>query len=572
MADDDGSDDQEVTDLDPAGDAQAEAADAARSAPQSALDALGSHEPQRHPLVIGLVAPLGAPVAPVITAIERSLHRCNYEFEHVKLSALLDVLEYQPWGVLPTKTDPDYYERRMNAGDQLRSDIGNGSALAAVAIGRVAELREERTGNIAVLLDSLKHKDEVELLRHVYGAAFTLVAVASTLDERLESLADSLAPFENAKGEAQRLIQRDEFDSEKSQYGQDVRHVYAMADVYVPARSGQEPGPDVDRFVDSLFGAPFITPSINEEGMRLAFDASLRSAAIGRQVGAALIPQMGTPVVVGTNEVPKPGGGQYWDGDVPDFRDFQTGRDPNPAYTRLVIIELLDRLCKRNWIAEELRELSGPELYDRALETGEDGKSILDGARAEALIEFTRCLHAEQAAIVNAARAGVSTEGASLYTTTFPCHECAKIIVGAGIVDLFYIEPYPKSMVSHLYRDVIDVAPPIATDGGLVNGKVPFRPFVGIAPRRYATAFQAGARGARGDLIDFDLRSACPKTDGWSEAAIRERESGAVDAISRLVAILASRAATDEATGAEVPEDTGAEEPGTPQAAGAPEG
>lgn len=43
------------------------------------------------------------------------------------------------------------------------------------------------------------------------------------------------------------------------------------------------------------------------------------------------------------------------------------------------------------------------------------------------------CIHAEQNAIVQAAYQGISTKGATLYTTTTPCSSCAKLIINAGI-------------------------------------------------------------------------------------------------------------------------------------------
>jgi len=44
-----------------------------------------------------------------------------------------------------------------------------------------------------------------------------------------------------------------------------------------------------------------------------------------------------------------------------------------------------------------------------------------------------RTTHAEQNAIVNAAKNGVSTDGSTLYCTMVPCFACAKMIINAGI-------------------------------------------------------------------------------------------------------------------------------------------
>jgi cytidine deaminase len=101
------------------------------------------------------------------------------------------------------------------------------------------------------------------------------------------------------------------------------------------------------------------------------------------------------------------------------------------------------------------------------------------------IIEFGRAVHAEMAAIVDAARRGVSLKASNLYTTTFPCHVCARHIVGAGISRVVYIEPYVKSLVPQLYPDSISIDR--VTER---QGEVRFEPFVGLAPRRYMGLFQ----------------------------------------------------------------------------------
>lgn len=53
-----------------------------------------------------------------------------------------------------------------------------------------------------------------------------------------------------------------------------------------------------------------------------------------------------------------------------------------------------------------------------------------------------KTIHAECNAIAAAARAGVATEGATMYVTHMPCYQCAKIIVNSGITGVIYDEPY----------------------------------------------------------------------------------------------------------------------------------
>ena len=58
-------------------------------------------------------------------------------------------------------------------------------------------------------------------------------------------------------------------------------------------------------------------------------------------------------------------------------------------------------------------------------------------------IEISRAVHAEQNAISQAAENGISTKGATLYCTTYPCILCIRTIINAGIKKVIYKEYYP---------------------------------------------------------------------------------------------------------------------------------
>ncbi|MHB8584502.1 MAG: deoxycytidylate deaminase [Thermoplasmatota archaeon] len=60
--------------------------------------------------------------------------------------------------------------------------------------------------------------------------------------------------------------------------------------------------------------------------------------------------------------------------------------------------------------------------------------------------ELCTGLHAEQNAIIQAAKFGVSIDGSVLYTTTFPCVTCAKMILNVGIQEVVYEEGYPDEL------------------------------------------------------------------------------------------------------------------------------
>ncbi len=67
--------------------------------------------------------------------------------------------------------------------------------------------------------------------------------------------------------------------------------------------------------------------------------------------------------------------------------------------------------------------------------------------------ELCRGLHAEMNAFLQAAMHGVSTQGADLYTTTYPCSLCAKMIINAGVARVIEAGEYPDSLAGDLLSE-----------------------------------------------------------------------------------------------------------------------
>lgn len=64
-----------------------------------------------------------------------------------------------------------------------------------------------------------------------------------------------------------------------------------------------------------------------------------------------------------------------------------------------------------------------------------------------------RSLHAEQNALLQAAKIGVPCEDAAIYVTCQPCNSCAKMIINAGIRRVIYEGDYPDDFSKELFRD-----------------------------------------------------------------------------------------------------------------------
>lgn len=67
--------------------------------------------------------------------------------------------------------------------------------------------------------------------------------------------------------------------------------------------------------------------------------------------------------------------------------------------------------------------------------------------------ELCRGLHAEQNAIIQAAKHGTNISGATLYCTTMPCSICSKMLINAGILRIVYEEGYPDPLAAEMIAE-----------------------------------------------------------------------------------------------------------------------
>ncbi len=72
--------------------------------------------------------------------------------------------------------------------------------------------------------------------------------------------------------------------------------------------------------------------------------------------------------------------------------------------------------------------------------------------------ELCYAVHAEQNAIIQAAKLGISLDGTTMYVTHQPCSICAKMIINSGIKRVVYREGYPDEFAQQLFAECgIDV-------------------------------------------------------------------------------------------------------------------
>lgn len=421
-------------------------------------------------LIIGIVRPLGTNSSEVIDCIRDSLSWFNYTTRFIKVSKEI-LSDFAEQKVFVKEYDRiNYY---MDLGNHIRKETKD-SAILMKGVSKYIYKNYHTEGKnpssrVAYIVESIKHPDEVDFLRRTYGDGFHLIGISDSYDNRKKHL---VTRKHMPTKKAIELLERDDNDKEKN--GQHTRDAYQQADYFINAGAGRmEIEASVFRLLDLLFGASFITPTFEEYAMFRAYVASLRSADLSRQIGAVVATQNQEIIAEGVNDCPKAFGGLYWpyykNGefyDVEGGRDYTLKYDTNKKEQAGLIENILDSL---------------------ELEKTEENIKKVKSAGIGGLTEFGRVVHSEMEALMMCARNNISARGCEMYVTTFPCHNCAKHIIAAGIKRVVYIEPYPKSKALEFYKIEISHNPDV--DEQRNEEKVVFEPFTGVGPHRFIDLF-----------------------------------------------------------------------------------
>jgi deoxycytidylate deaminase len=441
-------------------------------------------------LVFALVAPVGTNLKYIEDALCDVLKEFDYTVaSRIHVSEFLKNFELFHAGQkirLYDRPENKRIESRMDAGNVLRRETAMGDVLALLATQKISVDRGNLGGRKAYIINSLKHPDEVRSLRRIYGPGFFLIAIHSPEPLREDRLADLIAQSndttesEKYRQEARNLISRDEHEPDN--FGQRLRETFHLADVFLSLRSEnsqakKQAKESINRFIKLILGDPFQTPTASEYLMFYAYAAATRSGSLARQVGAVIGTERAEVLAVGCNDVPRAEGGLYLMNDPDDSRDMRRARDSSDEQKEKMVDELLRSLRDAGWLKKNKDAVEAMKL--------------LQGTRLMSVIEFGRDAHAEMEAILSAARLGIAIKAKNLYSTTFPCHNCAKLIIAGGISQVFYIEPYPKSLAIELHGDAISFGerPMDKMFDKKAATKVLFQPFVGVGPRRYLDFF-----------------------------------------------------------------------------------
>ncbi|MGO2307080.1 anti-phage dCTP deaminase [Providencia sp.] len=498
-------------------------------------------------IIIGLCGAVGSGVKKLKDILIPEFERIEYKVEHIRVSQLIfDKCNTDKAMSLESLRGFIRYDTLQNMGDKLREN--EKSFVAQLAVNQINILRnksiEEQKiknvgddditktdGKFVYIIDQFKNPEEINLFKEIYSDAFYLIGLLRNESQRKQNLSDEKISEEDI---AKLMIR----DKKSEKYGQNTEETILQSDYFIKnIDNNNKLRTEVRRFIDLMHGANNITPTYEEIGMHSAYSASFGSACLSRQVGAAIMDDNGNILSTGCNDVPKFGGGLYHFNDKNDMRCFNRGKcfnDTHKGYLKNEIESILNdsfetllsdvsdvidectldinKNINNLFDVENKSNAAIDEINMGNVEKGEKVKAeiskvntlkinvrnlinnlkiseeIMGGTKAKSLIEYSRAVHAEMDALLALARTtSNSTLNKTLYCTTYPCHNCARHIIAAGIKRVVYIEPYEKSLATQLHNDAISLD---QDDDILVTNKVSFRNYDGVSPRRYDDFFK----------------------------------------------------------------------------------
>lgn len=357
-------------------------------------------------LIIGLTGRFGAGCSKTLEILEKEYGFVPFSFsKYIKITAKNN-------NSIEILNDKNHRKMLQALGNKIRDDNNDQAFLAKIII---KNLKNTRSKNIVI--DGFKNPAEVNTFRKKYPNFF-LLAIDAETEERWRRTKHIYDEDRNLFNED------DERDKGTNKYpfkGQQVKACMGIADILINSdkpfindngdlneKAIEEYGQKIASYLELIDNPGSISPNFDELYMHLAVSMSLRSSCLKRQVGAVIIKNNEHIISGGNNDVPK--------GET-DCRYYNSKRCNRDAELE-EFYESIEKLTNCNDVKDKI---SIP------------GK----------LLDLCRAVHAEEEAILQAAKLGVSINGTTLYTSTDPCLLCCKDIINSGIKEIVYLESYP---------------------------------------------------------------------------------------------------------------------------------
>ena len=400
-------------------------------------------KPYRSNLVIGLTGPFGSGCSEVCKVLEN-----DFSFKAFKISD--DIREeVKKTGKIIKKGKLKWRKVLQEHGNEQREKD------RAYWINKVIHRIDQTCiGNEEIVIDGFRNFQEVREIRKIYPNFF-LVAICADKAERWSRV------HEDYKGRYNEFEEDDRRDKMQDfEWGQSVQECVDDAD-YVFYNSENlsintqgKTSPDAIRigkalkkqahdFVPLMKEEKTVRPPRPEEiQIAIAYAQSNSSTCKKRHVGAVItVTKSDQEFVISTGYNENPGciptcpkaGGCYKDEDMESKLIARSKKIYCPS-------------C-----GKEHKNLTEPWNCDSC------GVSIKGWLHPNRNMELCTAIHAEERAILSLS--GRSAKDGTLYVTTFPCFQCARLILDAEIKKIVFVEAYPVPETSEFLKQAIEVEP-----------------------------------------------------------------------------------------------------------------
>ena len=329
------------------------------------------------------------------------------------------------------------------------------SKLADLAIDKIKKMKEE--GKLSeknfIIIDSIRNIAEIEVLRRNFKTY--IFAIYEDEEIRWKRL---MMKYNKDYGAFLRDDKRDH--EEKKKNGQQVDACVDCSDILIRnnmdiKNSEYDKSVYFDEKVNyylQLIKQPMRTyPRIEETYMNMAYSMAAMSKCMQRKVGALITTEDMEIVSLGYNDVP--------------VNSQECKAKFKECYRKKRKKEILNQF---NYCPICKKKLTYNKYCSKC------NKSIDKDIFVDKDLDLCRSLHAEENAIVKAAKAGISLKNGTIYTTTFPCNLCANKIRNVGLKKVIFVEPYPS-------KDTIE----ILTTSSKIEKAVEIELFEGVKSRAF---------------------------------------------------------------------------------------
>ena len=323
--------------------------------------------------------------------------------------------------------------------------------------------REDKKDSSFFVIDSFRNPAEVIYFNKRYSS-FYLCSVYASKESRVDRLKESF------------VIKREIRDqgagySTKDLHKQNVPECVLLSDYALNNEINDKFKHKIARLLVLIDNPGTVYPTADEVFMNLAYSLSLRSTCLSRQVGAVITNTDGFVLTAGWNDV---GSGQlgcslncksdYTKYSGEDHLLSVWGDSINELKSDGLLDDIHDSdfFCFKDLKSKQIinqkiekifKELSENKKLEPSIEIFiQEIKDKLKDKLSIKRLEYARALHAEENALLQAARfGGTGVAGGTIYSTTFPCELCAKKIYQSQLKRIVYTEPYPDSISEKIF-------------------------------------------------------------------------------------------------------------------------